>query len=145
MDKYRIENVVCYPFRTAILVDNGTIEGQIGEGCLCVTKDKLCTSINIHQVTLLEGRDKCEMKLTKPLKFRTGRRDCKTEEDRKYVTQQHEVGQAANFQIVVFFSCIPTHGETEGTWSTTAGRLSAWILSIGWPCKLSMELHMELG
>ena len=33
MDKYRIENVVCYPFRTAILVDNGTIEGQIGEGC----------------------------------------------------------------------------------------------------------------
>ena len=33
MDMYRIENVVCYPFRTAILVDNGTIEGQIGEGC----------------------------------------------------------------------------------------------------------------
>ena len=30
---YQIENVVCYPFRTAILVDNGTIEGQIGEGC----------------------------------------------------------------------------------------------------------------
>ena len=34
MDMYQIENVVCYPFRTAILVDNGTIEGQIGEGCL---------------------------------------------------------------------------------------------------------------
>ena len=31
---YRIENVVCYPFRTANLVDNGTKEGQIGEGCL---------------------------------------------------------------------------------------------------------------
>ena len=30
---YRIENVVCYPFRTANLVDNGTKEGQIGEGC----------------------------------------------------------------------------------------------------------------
>ena len=30
---YRIENVVCYPFRTATLVDNETIEGQIGEGC----------------------------------------------------------------------------------------------------------------
>jgi len=44
-----------------------------------------------QQVTLLEGRDKCEMKLTKPLKFRTGRRDCKTEEDRKYVTQEHEL------------------------------------------------------
>ena len=33
MDKYRIENVVCHLFRTAILVDNGIIEGQIGEGC----------------------------------------------------------------------------------------------------------------
>ena len=32
---YQIENVVCYPFRTANLVDNGTKEGQIGEGCLC--------------------------------------------------------------------------------------------------------------
>ena len=30
---YRIENVVCHLFRTANLVDNGTIEGQIGEGC----------------------------------------------------------------------------------------------------------------
>ena len=30
---YRIENMVCYPFRTATLVDNETIEGQIGEGC----------------------------------------------------------------------------------------------------------------
>ena len=33
---YRIENVVCYPFRTANLVDNGTKEGQIGEGCSVV-------------------------------------------------------------------------------------------------------------
>ena len=33
MDMYRIENVVCPPFRTATLVDNETIEGQIGEGC----------------------------------------------------------------------------------------------------------------
>ena len=33
MDMYRIENVVCHPFRTATLVDNETIEGQIGEGC----------------------------------------------------------------------------------------------------------------
>ena len=30
---YRIENVVCHPFRTATLFDNETIEGQIGEGC----------------------------------------------------------------------------------------------------------------
>ena len=41
---------------------------------------------------MLEGREKCEMKLTKPLKFKTGRRDCKTEEDRKFVTKDHEVG-----------------------------------------------------
>ena len=34
MDMYRIENVVCYPFRTATLVDNETIEDQIGEGCM---------------------------------------------------------------------------------------------------------------
>ena len=27
-------NVVCPPFRTTTLVDNETIEGQIGEGCL---------------------------------------------------------------------------------------------------------------
>ena len=33
MDMYRIENVVCYPLRTATLVDNETIEDQIGEGC----------------------------------------------------------------------------------------------------------------
>ena len=93
----------------------------------------------------MEGRDKCEMKLTKPLKFRTGRRDCKTEEDRKYVTQEHEVGQAANFQIVVFFSCIPIHGETEGTWLIMVARPSGWIPSTGWRCKLSMGLSMELG
>ena len=30
---YRIEHMVCYPFRTATLVDNETIEDQIGEGC----------------------------------------------------------------------------------------------------------------
>ena len=33
MDMYRTENVVCYPLRTATLVDNETIEDQIGEGC----------------------------------------------------------------------------------------------------------------
>ena len=42
---------------------------------------------------MLEGRDKCEMKLTKPLKFKTGRRDCKTGEDRKFVTKDHEVSK----------------------------------------------------
>ena len=38
---YRIENVVCYPFRTANLVDNGTKEGQIGEGCLGGVDDEV--------------------------------------------------------------------------------------------------------
>ena len=28
------------------------------------------------QVTLLEGREACEIKLTKPLKFYSGRADC---------------------------------------------------------------------
>ena len=27
-------------------------------------------------MTILEGREKCEIKLTKPLKFLTGRKDC---------------------------------------------------------------------
>ena len=45
---YRIENVVCYPFRTATLVDNGTIEGQIGEGCKWVAQTGLASSHLIH-------------------------------------------------------------------------------------------------
>ena len=96
-------------------------------------------------MTLLEGRDKCEMKLTKPLKFRTGRRDCKTEEDRKYVTQEHEVGQAENYPICFLFSCIPIHGEMGDTWWTMVVRPSAWIPSTGWRYKLSMGQCMELG
>jgi len=46
-----------------------------------------------HQVTLLESREKCEIKLTKPLKFLTGRKDCISEdpEGRKYVTTKPEV------------------------------------------------------
>ena len=46
-----------------------------------------------QQVTLLEGRDKCEFKLTKPLKFLTGRADCISDdpEGRGYVTTKPEV------------------------------------------------------
>ena len=33
-------------------------------------------SIYVCQVTLLEGREACEIKLTKPLKFYSGRADC---------------------------------------------------------------------
>ena len=34
------------------------------------------TNIYACQVTLLEGREACEIKLTKPLKFYSGRADC---------------------------------------------------------------------
>ena len=57
-----------------------------------LTESEISSDNNVYQVTMLEGREKCEMKLTKPLKFKTGRRDCKTEEDRKFVTKDHEVG-----------------------------------------------------
>ena len=83
-----------------------------------------------RQVTLLEGRDKCEMKLTKPLKFRTGRRDCKTGEDRKYVTQEDEVGLKGRKLSYFLFSCILIHGETGGTWLTMVARPSVWIPNI---------------
>ena len=45
------------------------------------------------QVTLIEGREKCEIKLTKPLKFLTGRKDCISDdpEGRGYVTTKEEV------------------------------------------------------
>ena len=44
-------------------------------------------------MTLLEGRDKCEIKLTKPLKFLTGRKDCVPDqaEAPAYVTTKAEV------------------------------------------------------
>ena len=46
-----------------------------------------------QQVTLLESRDKCEFKLTKPLKFLTGRADCISDnpEGRGYITTKAEV------------------------------------------------------
>merc|ERR1712066_742836 len=44
-----------------------------------------------QQVTLLEGRDKCEIKLTKPLKFLTGRSDCVTDESPSYITTKAEI------------------------------------------------------
>eukprot|EP00091_Calanus_sinicus_P020080 TRINITY_DN5303_c0_g1_i1.p1 TRINITY_DN5303_c0_g1~~TRINITY_DN5303_c0_g1_i1.p1 ORF type:complete len:335 (-),score=64.61 TRINITY_DN5303_c0_g1_i1:1386-2264(-) len=46
-----------------------------------------------QQVTLLENRDKCEIKLKKPLKFLTGRSDCLSEdpEGRGYVASKAEV------------------------------------------------------
>jgi len=45
-----------------------------------------------QQVTLLESREACEIKLTKPLKFQTGRSDCISEdpEGRLYISPKHE-------------------------------------------------------
>ena len=44
------------------------------------------------QVTLLESRTKCEIKLTKPLKFLTGRKDCISNdpEGRGYIAPMEE-------------------------------------------------------
>ena len=44
-----------------------------------------------QQVRLLEGRKECEIKLTKPMKFMTGRKDCVTQEEPGYKTYKHEV------------------------------------------------------
>ena len=46
-----------------------------------------------QQITLLESREKCEVKLTKPLKFQTGRSDCVSDDPdgRQYVTTKTEV------------------------------------------------------
>jgi len=44
-----------------------------------------------QQVTLLESREKCEIKLTSPLKFQTGRSDCIADDpERGYVTYKDE-------------------------------------------------------
>ena len=42
---------------------------------------------------MLESREACEMKLTKPMKFYTGRVDCISDDPqgRPYVTTHHEV------------------------------------------------------
>lgn len=44
-----------------------------------------------QQIPLLEGREKCDIKLTKPIKFRTGRSDCvPTDPERPYSTNKEE-------------------------------------------------------
>ena len=44
------------------------------------------------QITLLEGRDACDIKLTKPIKFQYGRADCKPDPtfEFPYITNEHE-------------------------------------------------------
>ena len=48
--------------------------------------------IERQQVTILEGREKCDIKLHRPIKFQYGRKDCIPEEgkDAPYKTSRHE-------------------------------------------------------
>ena len=95
----------------------------IDAGHICRGRITASGGIGCSQVTLLESREKCEIKLTKPLKFLTGlsftyhrtrpisiglyllspgRKDCLSEdpEGRKYVTTKPEV--EAIFQMEQF-------------------------------------------
>ena len=56
-----------------------------------------------QQVRLLEGRKECEIKLTKPLKFMTGRKDCITQEDQPYKTNRHEACLYQNYAYKILF------------------------------------------
>lgn len=50
-----------------------------------------------QQITLLESRDKCEIKLNKPMKFQYGRQDCiPTNELRPYEASKTEVHPSPN-------------------------------------------------
>ena len=49
---YQIDNLVSPPFRIATLVESGTIEGQIGEGCRGGTEVK-----NLHRQASLFTND----------------------------------------------------------------------------------------
>ena len=55
-----------------------------------------------QQTTLLESRDKCIIKLTQPLKFKTGRIDCISDdpEGRNYVTTKSEVIYIKNYHTL---------------------------------------------
>ena len=58
-----------------------------------------------QQVRLLEGREKCEIKLTKPLKFMTGRKDCITDRKRTYKTGKKEVFLKQVLRILELNDC----------------------------------------
>ena len=54
----------------------------------------------------MEGRDKCEFKINKPLKFLTGRADCISDdpEGRDYVTTKEEVSLlTSNYEFITKF------------------------------------------
>ena len=53
--------MVCYPFRTATLVDNETIEGQIGEGCQADDLLLHVVTVVLHQVAVLDLLEKVKL------------------------------------------------------------------------------------
>ena len=53
---YQIENLVSPPFRTATLVENETMEGQIGEGCLARMK----VSLRIDREEVMSLSSSCD-------------------------------------------------------------------------------------
>ena len=105
---------------------------------------------------MLESRDACEFKLTKPLKFVTGRKDCISDdpEGRAYVTTKHEVNKVKfNIfhtlylgKILIFhnFRTIQNCLEMATTLLIMAETCSILIQNIGWLYKLFMELSMRL-
>ena len=111
---------------------------------------------------MLESRDACEFKLTKPLKFVTGRKDCISDdpEGRAYVTTKHEVNNLqfnifhtmylyilctlVNFLFFYNFRTIQNCLEMATTLLIMAEICSILIQNIGWLYKLFMELFMRL-
>ena len=55
-----------------------------------------------QQITLLEGRDKCDIKLTKPMKFQYGRKDCVTENAFPFITFKKEEHPSKHDAIQIF-------------------------------------------
>ena len=85
---------------SASLMDNGKSRGDFWAFAGLVALEQSIDRANFacdhdfnrrQQVTLLEGRDKCDIKLTKPIKFQTGRVDCiPTNEEFPYMADKSE-------------------------------------------------------
>merc|ERR1719228_836738 len=55
-----------------------------------------------QQITLLEGREKCDIKLTKPIKFQYGRKDCVTTNALPFIASKHEEHPSKHDAIQIF-------------------------------------------
>ena len=51
---------------------------------------------------MLEGREKCDIKLTKPIKFQYGRKDCVTTNALPFIASKHEEHPSKHDAIQVF-------------------------------------------